>query len=234
MVSIVDFESWSVVLPAVLTGGAAVMSWRGAVLSGDRTRKHSVAWGVASTVTFGAALLAGAIANHDANEGLHQAVKDKMESDSKLIAIQKGVDDLKRVVSPDNNSNIDVLALALQKLKVQQGEINKLRKAVRLDNHVYQEGQDRAIVGKVGYDQNSGVLVFGLLTAQAPIDFSTELEFQWARIHCDDKQPYGSAAMGAALNLQYSRVTCRVVGRLDANDLINPPVAPPPSPTPSK
>ena len=206
------------------------MSWRGAVLSGDRERKHALAWGLASILTFGAALLIGAIANHDATESLQQAIVDKDESNRKLTAIQKGVDDLKRVVSPDNNSNTDVLTLALRKLQTQQREIDKLSKAARLDNHVYQGGQDKAIVRNIEYDQNSGTLVFGFLTAQAPIDFSRNLEFQWARIHCDDKQPYGSAAMGAALNLEYSRVTCRVVGRLDVSDLTNPPTEPGPSP----
>src|SRR6185437_15826371 len=84
MLSTVNFESWSVVLPAVLAGGAAAMSWRGAGRSGDRERKHALAWGLASILTFGAALLIGAIANHDATESLQQAIVDKDESNRKL------------------------------------------------------------------------------------------------------------------------------------------------------
>ena len=61
MLSVADFESWSVLLQAVLAAGAAAMSWRGAVLAGDRKRKHALAWGMASAVTFILALLIGAI-----------------------------------------------------------------------------------------------------------------------------------------------------------------------------
>lgn len=107
---------------------------------------------------------------------------------------QKTIDDLKAELDKTNR------------------ELQHFREASRLPNHVYDGDQDVAIVADLSYDKATGTLVFGLLTSQTPVDFSKELRFQWARIFCDNKKPYGGAAMGAAMNLEYKQVTCHVLG----------------------
>jgi hypothetical protein len=64
------------------------MSWRGARLSGDRERRHSTLWGVASVVTFVLALIVGAIANHDSRDAIRTAQDSARDSHNQLVAIQ--------------------------------------------------------------------------------------------------------------------------------------------------
>jgi hypothetical protein len=93
---------------------------------------------------------------------------------------------------------------------------------------VYEDGQDRAIVANVSFDPKSRLLVFGLLTAQQPMDFSRELEFQWAKIFCEANHPYANAAIGAAQNLEYARVVCHVLGPIPGMQPPTSPAAPAP------
>jgi hypothetical protein len=146
---------------------------------------------------------------------------------SALVAMTEQKDQLQsqlQTIPAQQQKTIDDLKTELDKAK---NELLRLQQASRLPNHVYQDDMDIAMVGNVSYDRATGILVFGLLTSQAPVDFSKELRFQNARIFCENSQPlirrhwpntritirgYGSAAMGAALNLEYSHVVCHVLG----------------------
>jgi hypothetical protein len=110
---------------------------------------------------------------------------------------------------------IDALQRKLADATKQIGEI---KRASRLDTHLYQDGKDIAIIRGFVYNRNDNILTFELLSSQESVDFRREIEFQSARIFCEGKQPYGSAAMGAALNLEYSNVVCHVLGPIQGTE----------------
>jgi len=88
MLSVSDFESGPALAQAALVGIAAVMSWRGLHLSGDRGR-FKLIWGALSVGSFLGTLLIGAWANHDSTKSISGARQDRAAAIERLTSIQQ-------------------------------------------------------------------------------------------------------------------------------------------------
>lgn len=114
--------------------------------------------------------------------------------------------------APVSEETLKLIDQLKSDLRTTQVALDTLRRAARLDNHLYQNGKDVAAVAELSVDQAGDTLQVGMLTSQQPFDFRVETEMQKVRMLCDAKSPTTSAAMGANLNLTYYRVTCHYLG----------------------
>ncbi len=232
------------------------MGWRGAWLSGDSKRKHSIAWSIASVLIFLVALLFGAMGNHDSVEAVREANSRATASDNKLSKIQGSISDvdaqnihlleaINRIATEarvDPNQSAQSLAdQVITKLTALQQDWEKAKDRIsKLENpppdpdHLY---QGRAPVAKFwsgNYFPTENQYIFFEISDANGIDFANSVFFRGLELRCSAHNiDIGSyAGPHGMIHNVMNNVNCHVVSGTIEEVQTNPQSLPPPTPAP--
>lgn len=204
-----SFLSWPVLLQALLAGGAAIMCWRGAHISGDRSRRHAIAWGSGSFATFFLTLLLGASSNHDSSVAVKEANLKAQASDTKLSAIQGSVTGLRAQnnellgainkiasgikVDPDQSAQalarkiVERFSNLQKQIDEQKGQIEQAEK--KDPNYLYQD--NRSVAEVMAVTANGKSVIFNTLYNASDLNFDQQVYYRGLTLACG-KQPIKS------------------------------------------
>ena len=239
----------------MIAGSGALMAWRGARLSGDHKRWHSVAWGVAAVVTFLFALIGGAIGNHDALQSVKDATSRADTSDGKLRDIQTALKDLESQNSSlvvaigriagkaevDPNQSAQILAdQVVKKLSDFQTQLDQTKLNVKLLQDPPQNPdflyQGNNVVAKfwngIFFDKQKKFTFLEISNVES-INFSIPVSFRGLELRCDQHGLDAGSEMSShgMINNVMHNVTCDIISGTIGGPVV-PPVAYPPYLTP--
>lgn len=251
MLSPSDFESWQVFAQAALVGLAAVMSWRGLHLSGDKHGRARLLWGAVSAASVCAALFLSAWSNHDAREMVTAADKRAKASTEELTKIQQSIDGLNNQnailvsviskiadaanINPNQstqslaNQIIDRLSIIQRQIDQTKSHLDELEHPPPDQNSIYQAGHKIADVIRGRIDLVRGVVLFEEIDNAAAINFSKEMKIRVYTIKCPPTPFYFWMGTSPITHRWATAVITNLMCEIVATDL---PAASPPSPTP--